>query len=55
MPANPLNTDDFDGQLYVNLRAFASGPPVTPEQALSGFLKALGVSPSKGGRPLNAS
>ncbi|MGW6932208.1 tetratricopeptide repeat protein [Lentzea sp. NPDC054927] len=41
--AHRLRERYFDGQLYVNLRAFAAGPPVTPEQALSGFLKALGV------------
>lgn len=41
--AHRLRERYFDGQLYVNLRAFASVPPVTPEQALSGFLKALGV------------
>lgn len=41
--AHRLRERYFDGQLYVNLRAFASGPPVTPEQALGGFLKALGV------------
>ncbi|WP_109641595.1 ATP-binding protein [Lentzea atacamensis] len=41
--AHRLRERYFDGQLYVNLRAFASGPPVTPEQALSGFLRALGV------------
>ncbi len=41
--AHRLRERYLDGQLYVNLRAFASGPPVTAEQALSGFLKALGV------------
>ncbi|GAB2865576.1 ATP-binding protein [Lentzea nigeriaca] len=41
--AHRLRERYFDGQLYVNLRAFASGPPVTVEQALSGFLRALGV------------
>ncbi|HEX8865349.1 MAG TPA: tetratricopeptide repeat protein, partial [Lentzea sp.] len=41
--AHRLRERYFDGQLYVNLRAFASGPPVTPEQALGGFLRALGV------------
>ncbi|MEU4744294.1 BTAD domain-containing putative transcriptional regulator [Actinosynnema sp. NPDC023658] len=37
--------DDFpDGQLYVNLRGFDPvGDPVTPENALRGFLEALGV------------
>ncbi|MEV6239173.1 tetratricopeptide repeat protein [Lentzea sp. NPDC051838] len=41
--AHRLRERYFDGQLYVNLRAFASGPPVTAEQALGGFLRALGV------------
>ncbi|MDX8030135.1 tetratricopeptide repeat protein [Lentzea sp. BCCO 10_0856] len=41
--AHRLRERYFDGQLYVNLRAFAAGSPVTPEQALSRFLKALGV------------
>ncbi|MEU0880942.1 AAA family ATPase [Lentzea sp. NPDC005914] len=41
--AHRLRERYVDGQLYVNLRAFASGPPVTAEQALSGFLRALGV------------
>ena len=35
-----------DGCLYVNLQGFesASAPPVAPEQAVRGFLQALGVS-----------
>jgi DNA-binding SARP family transcriptional activator/tetratricopeptide (TPR) repeat protein len=33
-----------DGQLYVNLRGRAGGPPMRPEQALGGFLRALGVA-----------
>lgn len=34
-----------DGQLYVNLRGFGpSGPPVTTGEALSGFLRALGMA-----------
>ncbi|SMC56749.1 ATP-binding protein [Lentzea albidocapillata] len=41
--AHRLRERYFDGQLYVNLRGFASGPPVTAQQALSGFLRALGV------------
>ncbi|WP_027345770.1 AfsR/SARP family transcriptional regulator [Hamadaea tsunoensis] len=39
--------DQFaDGQLYVNLRGFSAEPEVMrPEQALRGFLDALGVAP----------
>ncbi|MBP2319844.1 DNA-binding SARP family transcriptional activator/Tfp pilus assembly protein PilF [Kibdelosporangium banguiense] len=33
-----------DGQLYVNLRGYASGPPVEPIDALARFLHALGVA-----------
>ncbi len=36
-----------DGQLYVNLRGYDPGPPVIPEQALDGFLRALDVSVEK--------
>jgi tetratricopeptide (TPR) repeat protein len=36
-----------DGQLYVNLRGYDAGPPISPEQALDGFLRALDVSPDK--------
>ncbi|MFI0722785.1 ATP-binding protein [Streptomyces sp. NPDC021224] len=32
-----------DGQLFVNLRGYDAGEPVTAEQALRGFLRALGV------------
>jgi DNA-binding SARP family transcriptional activator/uncharacterized protein HemY len=32
-----------DGQLYVNLRGYDSGAPVTAADALAGFLRALGV------------
>ncbi len=32
-----------DGKLYVNLRGYDPGPPVTPDQALDGFLRALDV------------
>jgi DNA-binding SARP family transcriptional activator/tetratricopeptide (TPR) repeat protein len=37
-----------DGQLYVNLRGFDPvGPPVTPEEALTAFLTALGTEPQR--------
>jgi tetratricopeptide (TPR) repeat protein/transcriptional regulator with XRE-family HTH domain len=37
-----------DGQLYVNMRAFApTGAPVQPHEAVRGFLEALGVPPSR--------
>jgi DNA-binding SARP family transcriptional activator/Tfp pilus assembly protein PilF len=32
-----------DGQLYLNLRGYATSPPVHPAQALAQFLRALGV------------
>jgi DNA-binding SARP family transcriptional activator/Tfp pilus assembly protein PilF len=32
-----------DGQLYINLRGYAPTPPLRPIDALSGFLRALGV------------
>lgn len=32
-----------DGQLYVNMRGYASGPPMRPIDALARFLPALGV------------
>lgn len=35
-----------DGQLYVNLRGYDPGDPVSAAQALDHFLRALGVSPS---------
>ncbi|MFD3974299.1 ATP-binding protein [Streptomyces cyaneofuscatus] len=34
------------GQLYINLRGYDPGEPVTAEQALEHFLRALGVAPS---------
>jgi hypothetical protein len=40
--------DQFpDGELYVNLQGYGARPRVTPEQALDGFLHALGVSSEK--------
>lgn len=36
--------DEFpDGQLYVNLRGYDPGPPVSPEAALEHFLRTFGV------------
>lgn len=32
-----------DGQLYVNLRGYDPGPPITPQEVLERFLHALGV------------
>lgn len=32
-----------DGQLYVDLRGYGSGPPVEPDQALERFVRAFGV------------
>ncbi|WP_433378928.1 BTAD domain-containing putative transcriptional regulator [Actinoplanes sp. CA-142083] len=37
-----------DGQLYVNLRGFdPAGSPVSPAEAIRGFLDALGVAPAR--------
>ncbi|MGH3800345.1 MAG: hypothetical protein ACRDTD_09485, partial [Pseudonocardiaceae bacterium] len=36
-----------DGELYVNLRGYDPSPPVTPDQALDGFLRALDVPAEK--------
>ena len=56
--------DQFpDGQLYVNLRGFdPAGTPMTPTEAIRGFLDALGVrgrtdpgQPGRPGRPLSQS
>ncbi|MFI7542274.1 AfsR/SARP family transcriptional regulator [Actinoplanes sp. NPDC049599] len=33
-----------DGQLYVNLRGYDTEQPMTPEDALAGFLRALGMA-----------
>ncbi|WP_086662632.1 ATP-binding protein [Lentzea kentuckyensis] len=41
--AHRLSSQFADGQLHVNLRAFSPGTPVTPEQAVSRFLRALGA------------
>lgn len=34
-----------DGQLHINLRGYDPGPPVTADQALERFLRALGIAP----------
>lgn len=36
-----------DGQLYVNMRGYDPGAPVTPDQALDRFLRALDVTPER--------
>ncbi|WP_112261812.1 tetratricopeptide repeat protein [Lentzea terrae] len=41
-----------DGQLYVNLRGFSTGPSMTVEQALARFVKALGGGPNDDYREL---
>jgi tetratricopeptide (TPR) repeat protein len=42
------NVDRFpDGQLHINLRGFGPGAPVSPSEALHGFLDALGVPPHR--------
>ncbi|HSR85776.1 MAG TPA: BTAD domain-containing putative transcriptional regulator [Streptosporangiaceae bacterium] len=44
-----------DGQLYVNLRGYdPSGVPLTPAEAIRGFLDALGVPPSQIPEPPDA-
>jgi tetratricopeptide (TPR) repeat protein len=43
-----------DGELYVNLRGYDPGPPVTPDQALDGFLRALDVPAEKIPRDVDA-
>jgi DNA-binding SARP family transcriptional activator len=41
--AHHLRSRFDDGQLFVDLRGYAPGPPVRPIEALAGFLRALGV------------
>ncbi|MEU6268304.1 AfsR/SARP family transcriptional regulator [Saccharopolyspora shandongensis] len=41
--AHQVAADFEDGCLFVDLRGFDDADPVAPEQALSGFLRALGV------------
>lgn len=42
--AHRAAADFSDGQLYVDLRGFGPDKPVAPQEALSGFLRALGVA-----------
>jgi tetratricopeptide (TPR) repeat protein len=42
--AHQVAQDFPDGQLFVNLRGYDPGEPVTAHQALRGFLRALGVA-----------
>lgn len=41
--AHRIRSEFPDGQLYVNLHGYDSGPPVTPLQVLDDFLRALDV------------
>lgn len=36
-----------DGQLYLNLRGYHAGPPVTPAEAVSHLLRSLGTPPQR--------
>ncbi|ASW55935.1 tetratricopeptide repeat protein [Plantactinospora sp. KBS50] len=36
-----------DGDLYINLRGYDAVPPLTPQEALEGFLRAMDVPPEK--------
>ena len=36
-----------DGDLYINLRGYDAVPPLSPQEALDGFLRALNVPPEK--------
>ncbi|SDX64803.1 DNA-binding transcriptional activator of the SARP family [Amycolatopsis xylanica] len=45
--AHRLRTRFPDGQLHVDLRGHTSGQPMRPIEALSRFLRALGVSPGR--------
>jgi tetratricopeptide (TPR) repeat protein len=43
-----LARDQFpDGDLYVNLRGYGPGPPLSPAQGLGDFLQAMGVPPER--------
>lgn len=44
--AHKVQTRFPDGELYVNLRGYDTGTPVSPAEALEGFLRALDVPPT---------
>ncbi|MFC3893523.1 tetratricopeptide repeat protein [Lentzea rhizosphaerae] len=50
--AHRLRPEFPDGQLYVNLRGYSTGPSMTVEQALARFVKALGGGPNDDYRAL---
>ncbi|WP_439661016.1 tetratricopeptide repeat protein [Lentzea sp. HUAS TT2] len=50
--AHRLRPEFPDGQLYVNLRGFSTGPSMTVEQALERFVRALGGGPNDDYREL---
>ncbi|MBC6446320.1 AfsR/SARP family transcriptional regulator [Actinokineospora xionganensis] len=45
--AHRIRDDYPDGQLFIDLRGHAQAPPVAPRDALSQFLRALGVAADK--------
>ena len=46
--AHRMRADFPDGQLYVNLRGYAPGPPLSAVDVLPRFLRALGTEPESG-------
>ncbi|WP_086665688.1 tetratricopeptide repeat protein [Lentzea kentuckyensis] len=50
--AHRLREQFPDGQLYVNLRGYSTGPSMTVQQALARFVKALGGGPNDDYREL---
>ncbi|WP_394614460.1 BTAD domain-containing putative transcriptional regulator [Lentzea sp. JNUCC 0626] len=45
--AHRMRADFADGQLYVNLRGYAPGPPLSAVDVLPRFLRALGTEPDQ--------
>ncbi|GAB3156779.1 hypothetical protein GCM10027290_55380 [Micromonospora sonneratiae] len=45
--AHRVRTRFPDGDLYINLRGYDAVPPLNPQEALDGFLRALNVPPEK--------